>query len=78
MAAKKTTREDWVEVMIPRNPAVQDPNYFVGINGVNYNLPRGKKSLVPPHVAEEIARSFEAEEKMYEAQAEMQAKAGQQ
>lgn len=55
-----------VEVFIPRGGDRADPNCFVGINGVNYLLPRGKKSLVPKIVAEEIARSERAAEKLYE------------
>lgn len=51
-----------VEVFIPRssNPS-EDPNMFVSVNGVNYLLPRGKKSMVPVEIAEEIARSVRAQ-----------------
>lgn len=66
--------ENKVEVMIPRTRGNNEANYFVGVNGVNYVLPRGKKSLVPDFVAEEIARSRAAEEAMYEAQDELKAK----
>lgn len=55
--------DDRVEIFIPKGAANDDPNLFVGVNGVNYLLPRGKKSLVPAHVAAEINRSFKAEEK---------------
>jgi hypothetical protein len=48
------TAEERVEVFIPRGYANDDPNFFVSVNGVNYLLPRGKKSQVPAHVAEEI------------------------
>ena len=54
--------EERVEVFIPRGAANDDPNFFVGVNGTNYLLPRGKKSLVPKFVADEINRSFEAQE----------------
>lgn len=60
--------ENLVEVFIPRNTANQDPNYFVGVNGVSYILPRGKKSRVPVAAAVEIARAQAAEDAMYEAQ----------
>ena len=51
-----------VEVFIPRGSnANDDPNMFVSVNGVNYLLPRGKKSKVPAEVAEEINRSLEAQ-----------------
>ena len=55
-----------IEVFIPRGADREDPNFFVGINGVNYLLPRGKKSMVPPAVAEEIARGERAAERFYE------------
>ena len=54
-----------VEVFIPRGADREDPNLFVGINGVNYLLPRGKKSMVPAAVAEEIARSDKAADAFY-------------
>lgn len=49
--------QDRVEVFVPRGLANDDPNLFVSVNGVNYLLPRGKKSTVPKCVADEIARS---------------------
>ena len=55
-----------VEVFIPRGADREDPNLFVGINGVNYLLPRGKKSMVPQAVAAEIARGELAAERFYE------------
>lgn len=50
------------EIMIPRGGANEDPNLFVSVNGVNYLLPRGKKSKVPTYVAEEIRRAWAAQE----------------
>lgn len=55
-----------VEITIPRGDKRDDPNLFVSINGVNYLLPRGKTSLVPPEVAQEVRRSWEAERLMDE------------
>ena len=55
-----------IEIFIPRGADREDPNLFVGINGVNYLLPRGKKSMVPKAVADEIARSDLAAERFYE------------
>ena len=63
-----------VEVFIPRGGDRADPNLFVGINGVNYLLPRGKKSMVPQAVAEEIARGDKAAELLYESMAVMKNK----
>ena len=55
-----------VEVYIPRGADREDPNFFVAVNGVNYLLPRGKKSMVPRFVAEEIERSERATDIFYE------------
>lgn len=55
-----------VEIYIPRGSDREDPNLFVGINGVNYLLPRGKKSMVPKEVADEIERSLKAKDTFYE------------
>ena len=55
-----------VEVFIPRGSDREDPNLFVGINGVNYLLPRGKKSRVPEAVAAEIKRSELAADRCYQ------------
>lgn len=51
-----------VEVFIPKSYANDDPNFFVSVNGVNYLLPRGKKSMVPFEIAAEIERSLKAQE----------------
>lgn len=58
--------EKRIEVFIPRGADREDPNLFVGINGVNYLLPRGKKSMVPLCVAAEIERSGRAADIFYE------------
>ena len=55
-----------IEVFIPRGGDRADPNFFVGINGVNYLLPRGKKSMVPAAVAAEIERSDRASDRLYQ------------
>ena len=56
--------EKRVEVFVPRGYANEEPNLFVAVNGVNYLLPRGKSSLVPQAVAQELQRSFRAQERM--------------
>ena len=58
-------KEEKVEVFIPRGQANEDQNFFVSVNGKNYILPKGQKSVVPKYVADEINRSFEAQEAMY-------------
>lgn len=58
--------QDRVEIYIPRGGDREDPNLFVAVNGVNYLLPRGKKSMVPWFVAEEIERSNRAADIFYQ------------
>ena len=58
--------EKRIEVFIPRGSDREDRNLFVGINGVNYLLPRGKKSKVPAAVAEEIKRADLAADRFYQ------------
>ena len=62
------TAQAGVEVFIPRTDGNKEMNFFVGLNGTNYLLPRGKKSVVPEAVAEEIRRALDAQEKMFAAQ----------
>lgn len=59
-----STQEARVEIFIPKGNANDEPNLFVGVNGKNYLLPKGKKSLVPPEVAYEVNRSIEAQERL--------------
>lgn len=66
-----TPKEERVEVFIPRGYANDDPNFLVSVNGVNYVLPRGKKSLVPACVSYEVERSKRAEEALSEAMEKM-------
>lgn len=56
----KENMEQRVEVNIPRAGDREDPNLFVAVNGINYLLPRGKKSSVPLCVARELERSERA------------------
>lgn len=62
----ETMKDDRVEVFIPRGAANDEPNLFVSVNGVGYLLPKGKKSMVPPHIKAEIDRSHAAQEKLDE------------
>ena len=58
-----TKKEKKVKIFIPRATSNKDdPNLFVGINGMNYLLPKGKTSLVPPEVALELRRAEHARE----------------
>ena len=67
----ETTKDNRVEVFVPKGYANDDPNLFVSVNGVNYLLPKGKKSLVPDYVAAEIERSKKAAEKQDEKMEQM-------
>ncbi len=75
MSKKNTLPSDeLVEILPPRESGREDPNCFVGLNGVNYLLPRGKRTLVSAAVAEEFARAQAAREAMYEAQDALRAR----
>lgn len=54
--------DDRVEIFVPRGYANDEPNLTIGVNGVMYLLPKGKRSKVPKHVAEEFHRSQRAQE----------------
>lgn len=70
-------KNDRVEIFIPRAANNEDPNQFVSVNGQNFLLPRGKKSKVPKHIAQEIQRSWAAEDTQNDNIAEMLAAAQQ-
>ena len=59
--APEPPKNGLVEVYVERGSALDEPNLVVGINGQNYVLPRGKSTLVPPHVAAEVNRSRKAQ-----------------
>lgn len=61
----KTTKvDDRVEIFVPRESGNTDPNYVIVINGKNYILPKGQKSLVPKAVAAEYERAKRAQYKV--------------
>jgi len=64
-----------IDISIPRGSDREDPNLFIAVNGVNYLLPRGKKSSVPKAVAEEYERSERARDALDKNRDEMQVKA---
>ena len=51
-----------IEIFIPKGLAGEEPNLFVGVNGRSFLLPKGRKSLVPKCVFDEIERARRAEE----------------
>ena len=61
----KTSKvDDRVEIFVPRVSGNTDPNLVIVLNGKNYVLPRGQKSLVPKAVAAEYERSKRAQYKV--------------
>jgi hypothetical protein len=66
-----TDNKDLVDVFIDRANGKEDPNLMVGVNGVNYLLPRGKTSKVPKVVYDEIMRSRRAQEKQDQTMSEL-------
>lgn len=68
MSETKTKR---VEIYVPRGRSNEDPNLLISVNGVNYLVPRGKKSLVPDFVAYEYNRAMDAESALYERKEQM-------
>lgn len=74
MAKKTDVINDRITVTIPRATGKEDPNFFVGINGKNYLIPKGQTVEVPPEVANEINRHFAAENAMYDAKDARKAK----
>jgi len=59
--AKTTKVDDREEIFVPRESGNTDPNLVIVLNGKNYVLPKGKKSLVPKAVAAEYERSRRAQ-----------------
>ena len=53
-----------VEIFVPRTPGNNDPNDVIVINGKNYVLPKGQKSIVPKAVAAEYERKQRAQYKV--------------
>jgi hypothetical protein len=61
-----TNKSDYVDLFIPKGYANDDPNEYISLNGVNYILPRGKTSKVPPNVKRQYEKSLRAREKQDE------------
>lgn len=56
-----------VEIFVPKGNPNDEPNLIVSVNGVNYLLPKGKKSKAPDFVAYEFERAQRAQEALDEA-----------
>ena len=61
---KTTKANDRVEIFVPRTSGNTDPNLVIVLNGKNYVLPKGQKSIVPKAVADEYERSKNAQYKV--------------
>ena len=60
--AKTAANAGMREIFIPKGPAREQQTMLISVNGKNYFLPMGKKSIVPEAVAQEYERSLEARE----------------
>lgn len=63
-AAMAIRQEERVEIHIERATGNDEPNLFVSVNGYNCLLPKGKTSLVPKSVADEINRARRAQQRL--------------
>ena len=57
-------KENYVDLTVPKGYAGDDPNVFIGLNGKNYLLPKGKTSRVPAAVKAEYMRAVRAQEQL--------------
>lgn len=60
------TKEKLVQMRIEKVPGLMMDDVIIGINGVNYQIPRGKTVEVPDFVKEEYDRSVKAQEQLFE------------
>jgi hypothetical protein len=60
-----------VKITLPKARGSEPKELLVGINGVNYLIPKGKQVEVPDFVAEEVKRAQAAEDFMDEQKDEM-------
>lgn len=55
-----------VQMRIEKVPGLLMDDVIIGINGVNYQIPRGKTVEVPDFVKAEYDRSVKAQERLFE------------
>ena len=55
-----------VKMRIEKVPGLMMDDVIIGINGVNYQIPRGKTVEVPDFVKDEYDRSVMAQENLFE------------
>lgn len=61
---KKVDLRELVPYKPPRADKGEDPNLYVSVNGKPFILPRGKVSMIPRYVYNEIKRAEDAEDIM--------------
>lgn len=76
MAEEKKTKAESkkaerVTVRIPMFSEKEEPDMFVGINGVNYLIPKNKDVEVPVFVKEELDRAERARQAAINSKSEM-------
>ena len=64
--ATTTNKEEYVDLFVPKGYANDDPNEFVSVGGMNYLLPKGKTSKVPPCVKKQYEKSLRAQQRQDE------------
>lgn len=67
--------QERVDLFVEKGYANDEPNLLIGVNGVNYLLPKGKTSKVPKFVADEYYRSRRAQQRLDETVDKMLAEA---
>ena len=55
-----TTEQAKVPVYVQSSSAKDDPNVFIGVNGVNYVFPKDEEVMLPPEAAAEYHRAEKA------------------
>ena len=53
-------KEKRVKLFVPRGSQKDDPNFFIGVNGVNILIPKGQTAEVKPEFKEEYDRAMRA------------------
>lgn len=72
ITTEDTTVDDGkVELYIERSGPRTEQQVMIGVNGVNFIIPKGKRVRVPKYVADEYHRSVAARDVMYERKEEL-------
>ena len=53
-------KQGWVTLLILKNGPHDEANQLISLNGVNYVVPKGIPTLVPPEIKAEYDRSMAA------------------